>query len=173
MKTKFKLIALVTLICATLSLAVSCSEPPANTTYEKDGLSFYLPTLMREIKSDYYDICYATVVYSFGAIKLTPDFLASEGLAEDTGAKEYTDYYFEINGISRDECEIVYREKQNAYAFSYSVSSDGVNYDYNYCVILEGEGCLWYTVFTCAYDDAATYLGSFEMYSKHIEVIGE
>ena len=169
MKKLIKLISACLLSAVLLSFAVGCAGDPVDTLHEESGLTFLLPTVMRKGASEVYDIYYSTLIYAFGAVKLDEEFLREEDLPLDTDARAYTDFYFEINKISKDDCKVTYDEERGACLFSYSLSTDGENYVYHNCIVLRGADALWYAEFFCDYNDASSLQNSFDVYLKYVE----
>jgi hypothetical protein len=166
MKIKFIAIAL---IIACLSL-VACSPASNDTTYTELGLTFTIPSNMIKSKMEDYEICYASYSSSFMAKKLDAKFFDQENLSHDTTAEEYVEFFFEINSLDPEQCEVKYDERQNAYKFHFSNSTDNVKYYFNYCVVITGSEGLWYVNMTCEHDNAQGFLSTFETWGNSLKV---
>lgn len=164
-----KRITAFAVLLALLSCLFACAPESNDVTYTVDGLTFTIPKTMKEYKHETYDIYFATLATAFMAVKIDGEFLAKEELPEDTDAKGYIDFFFELNGIDRDQCKIEYVESQRAYKFSFSDSSDDNSYLFNYCIVLDGSECVWYVNITCDHENASGYLPTFEIWGNSIK----
>ena len=165
---KIKLIAVI-LIFSMLAL-VSCSPKSNDTTYTFEGLTFTIPSNMQKSEYGDYDICYSSYSASFSAKKLGAEFFEEEELALDTTAEEYVEFFFEINAIDPAQCEVKYEERQNAYKFHFSNSSDNVKYYFHYCVVLTDSDGLWLVDIMCEHENAEGLLSTFETWSNSIKL---
>ena len=168
MKALKRITALAVLMAILVCLA-ACAPESNDETYTIDGLTFTIPKNMKRYSNDRYDIYFSTLATAFMAFKIDKDFLEKEEIPEQTDAKAYVDFFFELNGLDREQCKVEYVERQRAYKFSFSDSADDSKYLFNYCMVLDGSECAWFVNISCNHESASGYLPTFEIWGNSIK----
>ncbi len=158
------------LVAVLLLTALTACKEEKSIFVEIGSLSAKIPSDMRATESDYFDRYYTSLSAAFGVVMLDGQRLVSLGERADITLDEYLEVFISVNKIDKEASGLYFSQKQNAYRFTYLVSSDGVSYTYHNAMLVGGSDAIYYVDISCAEDKASAYKDTFELWANSVRV---
>lgn len=169
---KKRILAFILLLCAAISVLASCAEDAEyeSIEYRENGIYFILPNTMRRKASENYEFYFTSEIMgvTFGAKKLTDDFLQSEGIDSGITAGDYVEMIIDRQSFDKDKIYYRYFEDSKQYNFRYTYApEDDVEYFF-YVTVTGDPGNLWCIEMWCDDEKSAEYLPMLERWRKTV-----
>ena len=167
MKKLLRILSLILLFSISLSMLISCSE---DREHKVGSLSITVPEKLRVTRAEGFGLYLSTMECALTVEEMTDEALADAGLTKADGLEAMVNAYFEKNKIDKEQCDLTYSEKQNAYKFRYSVSRDNEIFYFHYIVMIGNSESFYFVDMFCDFDRAGDFLPDFTAWGNTVKV---